>query len=146
MPVVDSGVTAQGLVEMSNLVPLERSDGLHVSYLMNYTHRNSALFQKTDAELFAMYRRDLETLFPDSGREVEEQFLFRAPFVEPIWTLQYRSKRPATRVLPGRLYLACTAQVYPEVNSWNSCCNVVDRMMPEMAADLGFSPAPAASA
>ncbi len=146
MPVVDSGVTAQGLVEMSNLVPLERSDGLHVSYLMNYTHRNSALFHKTDAELFAMYRRDLETLFPDSGRDIEEQFLFRAPFVEPIWTLQYRSKRPPTRVLPGRLYLACTAQVYPDVNSWNSCCSVVDRMIPEMATDLGFSPAPSASA
>ena len=36
------------------------------------------------------------------------------------------SVEPPTSVIPGRLYLACTAQVYPRVNSWNSCCEVVE--------------------
>ena len=40
-------------------------------------------------------------------------------------------------MIPGRLYLACTAQVYPDVNSWNSCCAVVERMMPGFAAETG---------
>jgi len=38
-------------------------------------------------------------------------------------------------VIPGRLYLACTAQVYPRVNSWNSCCDVVESMMPALIAE-----------
>jgi protoporphyrinogen oxidase len=137
MPVVDSGLTAQGLVEMSNLVPLERANGLHVNYLMNYTHRRGPLFAKPDDELLALYRADLEALFPEASRTIVDQYLFRAPYVEPIWSLQYSRRRPPTRVIPGRLYLACTAQVYPEINSWNSCCNVVERMVPEMTADLG---------
>jgi len=135
MPFVDSGATAQGAIEMSNLVPLERSRGLYVTYLVNYTHRDSDLFRKNDAELLALYRRDLEALFPDARRSVVDQFLFRAPFVEPIWTVNYSRIRPPTAVIPGRLYLACTAQVYPRVNSWNSCCEVVEGMMPALAAE-----------
>jgi protoporphyrinogen oxidase len=140
MPFVDSGATAQGVIEMSNLVPLERSNGLHVTYLINYTHRNSELYQVPDDAMLGRYRSDLERLFPDTGRTVKDQFLFRAPFVEPIWTLGYDSLRPATSVLPGRLYMACTAQVYPRVNSWNSCCEVVEGMMPRLIEELERTP------
>lgn len=136
MPWVDSGANAQGAIEMSNLVPLERSNGLHVNYLVNYTHRDSELFRKSDAELLALYQRDLDLLYPDAAATVEDRFLFRAPFVEPIWTVGYNRLCPPNSVIPGRLYLACTAQVYPRVNSWNSCCEVVDAMMPALAAEV----------
>lgn len=137
MPFVDSGAAAQGVIEMSNLVPLERSNGKYVTYLINYTHRTSPLFQTPDAELLDRYEGDLRRLFPDAGRTVVDRFLFRAPFVEPIWTLGYDALRPPTSVVPGRLYLACTAQVYPRVNSWNSCCEVVEEMMPRLLEEIG---------
>jgi protoporphyrinogen oxidase len=143
MPLVDSGATAQGVVEMSNLVPLERSGGLYVTYLLNYTHRSSAMFQRPDEEILALYRKDLDRLFPDAGRTIVDQFLFRAPFVEPIWTVGYRRLCPPTSVLPGRLYLASTAQVYPRVNSWNSCCTVVESMMPVLEREVAARPASA---
>jgi protoporphyrinogen oxidase len=141
MPWVDSGTLAQGAIEMSNLVPLERSGGLYVNYLVNYTHRDSALFQKPDAEILAAYRADLQRLYPDAARTVVDQFLFRAPFVEPIWRVNYKRLAPPNSVIPGRLYLACTAQVYPRVNSWNSCCEVVEGMMPRLAAETSALPA-----
>jgi protoporphyrinogen oxidase len=136
MPIVDSGATCQGVIEMSNLVPLDRSQGLYVTYLVNYTHRNSELFAKRDEDLLASYRKDLAELFPDAGRTIEDQFLFRAPFVEPIWTLGYKDVCPPFSVLPGRLYMASTAQVYPQVNSWNSCCDTVERMMAVLDAEI----------
>ncbi len=135
MPLVDSGANAQGVVEMSNLVPLERSGGLYVTYLLNYTHRSSALFNRDDEDILAGYRRDLAELFPDAGRTIVDEFLFRAPFVEPIWSVGYRKVCPPTTVLPGRLHLASTAQVYPRVNSWNSCCTVVESMIAELQAE-----------
>jgi protoporphyrinogen oxidase len=135
MPFVDSGTTSQGAIEMSNLVPLERSNGRHVNYLVNYTHRDSTLFQKSDPEMLALYRADLEELYPEAAATIVDEFLFRAPYVEPIWMLNYRRLAPPTRIIPGRLYLACTAQVYPRVNSWNSCCEVVEGMMPALAAE-----------
>ena len=134
MPFVDSGSTAQGVIEMSNLMPLERSQGLYVTYMVNYTHRSSELFALGDGELLELYRRDLSELFPRSGARVIDQFLFKAPFVEPIWTVGYRQRIPPTAVIPGRLYMASTAHLYPRVNSWNSCCEVVEAMMPELTA------------
>jgi protoporphyrinogen oxidase len=142
MPFVDSGATAQGAIEMSNLVPLERSGGLHVNYLVNYTHRDGELYARSDAELLDLYQRDLDALHPEAASTVVDRFLFRAPFVEPIWMLNYSQLAPPTSVIPGRLYLACTAQVYPRVNSWNSCCEVVEGMMPQLAAETeGIRPA-----
>jgi len=135
MPFVDSGTTSQGAIEMSNLVPLERSNGRYVNYLVNYTHRNSELFQRSDAELLDGYRRDLELLYPRAAATIRDTFLFRAPFVEPIWSVNYSQVMPPTSVIPGRLYLACTAQVYPRVNSWNSCCEVVESMIPQLASE-----------
>lgn len=137
MPWVDSGATSQGVIEMSNLVPLERTHGLHVNYLVNYTHRDSELFRLPDDELLKRYRADLAALFPDAAAAVRETHVFRAPFVEPIWTTGYAKKVPPTSVIPGRLYLACTAQVYPLVNSWNSCCGVVNGMMPRLLEEVG---------
>jgi protoporphyrinogen oxidase len=136
MPWVDSGVRAQGVIEMSNLVPRSRTHGLHVNYLVNYTHRDTPLFQLDDDALLAVHAADLARLFPAAAATVRERFVFRAPFVEPIWTTGYSRLLPPHRVRPGRLYLAGTSQVYPRVNSWNSCCAVVDQMLPEIEADL----------
>ena len=141
MPLVDSGATAQGIIEMSNLVPLDRSDGRYVTYLINYTHRSSPLYAKSDAEIAATYERDLARLFPQAGRSVVDRFVFRAPFVEPIWPLGYRDLCPPSSVIPGRLYLANTAQVYPRVNSWNSCCEVVEAMMPRLFDEVAATAA-----
>jgi protoporphyrinogen oxidase len=141
MPWVDSGTTSQGVIEMSNLVPLERAHGLHVNYLVNYTHRDGELFALPEDELVRRYRADLAHTFPGAAATLQDVRLFRAPFVEPIWTTGYASRRPPFRILPGRLYLACTAQVYPRVNSWNSCCAIVDEMMPQLSSDLAASDA-----
>lgn len=141
MPLVASGATAQGVIEMSNLVPLERSNGRYVTYLINYTHRTSELFRTPDDAMLARYRHDLESLFPEAGRTVVDQFLFRAPFVEPMWTLGYTDVKPPHSVIPGRLYLSCTAQLYPRVNSWNSCCEIVEGMMPQLLSEIGQHPA-----
>jgi protoporphyrinogen oxidase len=137
MPIVDSGTTCQGVIEMSNLVPLERSRGLHVTYVVNYCHRSGPLFARGEDEVLEAHRADLERLFPGSTRNRAGAYAFRAPHVEPVWHLDYRRHMPPTTVIPGRLYLACTAQVYPDVNSWNSCCGVVERLVAGLTADLG---------
>lgn len=129
LPIVDCGVVSQGLVELSNLVPTTHTGGLHVAYLLNYVHRESDLYKKTDSELSGIYRKDLATLFPGARDSVEAQFVFKAPYVEPIWPLSYGAMRPPVTAVPGRVYVASTAHVYPNVNAWNSCCEVAQEVV-----------------
>lgn len=137
MPFVDCGAMAQGVIEMSNLVPpTERTQGKYVTYFVNYAHRSSETFARTDADLIDAYRQDIARLFPARDIRITDTYLFRAPFVEPLWTLGYQSRKPPTALVPGRLYMASTAQLYPRVNSWNSCCEVVEEMMQGLARQV----------
>jgi protoporphyrinogen oxidase len=139
-PWVDCGATSQGLIAMSNVVPLERTRGLHVHYTVNYTHRTSELYAKPDQELLARYEADLLRIHPAARGAIVGRYLFRAPFVEPMWTTGYAQKKPPHVAVPGRLYTVSTAQLYPRVNSWNACCEMVDEAIPQIAADLERAP------
>ncbi len=133
-PFVDSGATAQGVVEMSNLLPLERTRGNHVSYFVNYCHRDSEFYRRSDASLLDAYRRDLSRLYPRVEPKVKAARLFRAPFVEPIWRRGALANRPPFEAIPGRLYSLSTTQLYPRVNSWNSCCELVEEWVASLPA------------
>jgi hypothetical protein len=63
---------------------------------------------------------------------VADRFVFRSPFVEPLYTLGYGGRRPQATVVPDRLYLATTAQVYPEVTSWNGAVGMVRQVVGSM--------------
>lgn len=135
-PWVDCGTTSQGLIAMSNVVPLEQTRGLHVHYLVNYAHRTTALYALPDAEMLGRYEADLLRVHPEARGRVVGRYLFRAPFVEPMWTVGYAKRKPPHVVIPGRLYLASTAQLYPRVNSWNACCEMIDEMAHVVTPDL----------
>lgn len=136
LPVVESGALCQGVVEMSNLVPPQATGGLHVNYFLNYTHRDSELYARSDDELLARHEQDLQRLFPHAAGAVAARYLFRTPHVEPIWPLRFRERRPPVRVVANRVYLAGTAQVYPRINAWDSCCEVAAEMAQAFSADV----------
>ena len=64
-----------------------------------------------------------------------DRFLFRAPFVEPLYTTGFERRKPPFVLLPGRIYLATTTQVYPQVTSWNGAVGLVGRMLDAMMAE-----------
>ena len=67
---------------------------------------------------------------------VEEIKIFRAPFVEPVWPLGYMRDKPRMRCGDSRLYLATTAQCYPQVNSWNTMVGIATDVAARMQFDL----------
>lgn len=140
IPTVHAGTRFQGIVEMTNLAPRDWIGG-HLVYVMNYTPATSPLYGQPDSALAAGYLQDLQALFPDlRRRQVLEARVFRAPYVEPVAPLGYLRRKAPVEVVPGRLVLATTAQVYPEVTSWNSSVGLAHR-----AADALLSRAPARS-
>lgn len=137
----DDDIPFQGIVESSNL--LERSDtgGLNLAYLMNYVHRSDPLFAEEDSAILRRYLDGLRRLFPglEEG-DIVDRFVFRSPFVEPLYTRGYGRKKPPMELVPGRVYLATTAQVYPDVTSWNGSTGLVRQVVDVMLGQSDRAP------
>ncbi len=123
-----------GIVETSTLTEeTDRGQGRHVLYLTKYLHRTDPRFSQPETEITASWFTALQKLFPDLHRDdVETEFLFRASFVEPVYTTGYLQRRPPEVVVPGRVHLATSAQVYPTVTSWNGSVTQANRTLEPM--------------
>ena len=137
---VDGGVPFQGVVESTTLLDRSDSAGAHLVYLMNYLHRTDERFQQDDAQVLETYWQGLRRLFPAlTEADVSDRYVFRSPFVEPLYTLGYLRRRPTMELVPGRAYLATTTQVYPEVTSWNGATGVARSVADRVLADAHTS-------
>ncbi len=130
---IDEEIPFQGIVESTTLLEKTDTAGVHLIYLMNYVHRTEPRFNQSDSEILEAYIEGLKRLFPDFQEDdVIDRFVFRAPFVEPLYTIGYQQRKPPTALLPGKLYLATTAQVYPDVTSWNGTVGLARKVVDEI--------------
>lgn len=129
-----------GVIETSTLTdPADRGGASrHVVYLTKYMHRTDARFSESDEGIGARWWSALKQLFPQlSDSDVEARHVFRAPFVEPVYTRGYLKRRPPSVLVPGRIYACTTAQVYPTVTSWNGSVSQVAVTLDAMKSDIG---------
>lgn len=144
--VVDPRFPFQGIVETTHVLPPEWTGGHHLVYLMNYCAADSPLYRRDDAQLRQDAIAGLSHLFPDfRAADAEAIYVFRAPYVEPVWPLGYLRTRPPHRVADTRLYLCTTAQAYPRVTAWNTSIALAADAVRQLAADLRAHPSVAAA-
>ncbi len=136
--VVDPRFPFQGVVETTHVIPTEWTGGRHLTYLMNYCGADTETYARPDDLLKRQAIDGLAALYPRfDPRDVEAVYVFRAPYVEPAWTLGYLGRRPAPRVGESRLYVCTTAQAYPRVTAWNTSVALARETVGALVADLG---------
>ncbi len=123
-----------GIVETSTLTDEADRGPRHVIYLTKYLHRSDPRFSENPASIQQTWLAALQKLFPDlTADQIEAQHLFRAPFVEPVYTCGYMRRRPPEVLVPEKVFLASTTQVYPVVTSWNGSVIQADRTLTAMS-------------
>lgn len=133
IPVVECGTPFRGIVETTRVLDPADAGDAHLVYLLNYVHRETAEFQRSDEDLAADYVAGLLDLFPDiDASDILSTHVFRAPFVEPLWSVGYAGRIPPVELVPGRVYLATTAQAYPRVTSWNTSIELAETVTRRM--------------
>lgn len=126
-----------GVVETSTLTDIADRGARHVVYLTKYLHRSDARFTQPDAEIRRDWTAALQKLFPDlTPADIEADYIFRAPFVEPIYRLGQKKLCPPEELVPGTVYLANTAQVYPIVTSWNGSVTQAEKTLAAMGVKV----------
>jgi protoporphyrinogen oxidase len=126
MPLVESEMSFAGIVETTNLIRREDLGGVNLVYLVNYLPRDDPRFSEDADTMIAAATAELRRVFPafDAG-QILESHVSRAAFVEPVWTLDYKSRLPGRSLLGNTLFVLTSAQVYPEINSTSSCVRQV---------------------
>lgn len=135
--IVKDGYPFQGLVETTHVVPASQTGGRHLIYLLNYCPAGSPTYTAPDDGIEAQALQCLSDFNPGFHPSwVERVRVFRAPYVEPVWPLGYTKTKPKVRVDDSRLYLATTAQCYPQVNSWNTMTGIANDVAGRVHFDL----------
>ena len=129
------------LVEHTNFLPAADYGGLHLVYLGNYLPMDHPLFGQSDEEILATYLQAIRgRIRPDlEARWVQQHWIFRAPYAQPIVTTRYLETLPPHRTpLPG-VYLANMAHVYPQDRGQNYSLRLGERMARMMLADTSLA-------
>jgi len=147
-PCISSGTGFDGIVESSALIKPSHYGGYHAAYVMRYTSRDSELFKLSGDDIAKSWTDDFLKLYASRGISsvnVKATFVFKAPFVEPVYPLGYTAIRPGPRIGQSNLFLATTAQVYPYITSWNSSIRVASNTVADVIADINTHGHPSAT-
>ncbi|MSQ24059.1 MAG: NAD(P)/FAD-dependent oxidoreductase [Chloroflexi bacterium] len=129
----DPGFPFLAVVEHTNYMPAADYDGLHVVYLGNYLPMSDPLFQEADAIVLERFLGALKWVNPEFDTSwVVKSHVFKAPYAQPIVTIDYHRHIPPHQTpLPG-VYLANMFQVYPQDRGQNYSV----RMANQVAKDV----------
>ena len=135
--VVDPKFPFQGVVETTHVIPSEWIGGRHLIYTMNYCEVGSEPYQRPDELVKRQALDGLAAIYPKfRAADVEDVYVFRAPYVEPVWSVGYLRKRPVPRIGQSRVYVSTTAQAYPRVTAWNTSVGLARETVDALVGDL----------
>lgn len=107
------------MIEHTNLVGM-RKYGSHIVYLSRYLSPEDILYNSPDQKVIDKFLAGVKRIFPDFKEEyILRAGLHRAPFTQPVVTLNYEDKIPDIETPLEGLYLASMAQIHPEDRGLN---------------------------
>ena len=118
--VADRSIPFVGVIEQTNMVEPRHYGSRHIVYLSNYLSRKDRLYSLSHEELLDDYLPHLRKINPDFDRSwIVESYRQHVDAAQPIIGTGYSDKMPAHRTPVRGIYLANTAQVYPEDRGTN---------------------------
>lgn len=133
--VCDDDVPFGALIEHTNLVPRQDYAGRHVVYLGRYFTADDPVATADLGVLTKEWLSALEDHLPTfSADSVMAAHPFRTPYAAPLVTLGYRHRIPPVRSHIDGLFLATTAQIYPEDRGMNEGIRLAHRAVEAMVS------------
>lgn len=101
-----------GLIEMTNLIPVEETQGRHLLYVPKYTSPGDPLFEASDDQIWSTFYKSLKRVLPDlQEQDIERHFIFRERLVQPVPVLHYSALAPPLETNIPNLLLANSTQI-----------------------------------
>jgi protoporphyrinogen oxidase len=108
------------VIEHTNFEPSSTYSDKHIIYLSKYLPTTDTLYSMSKDQLLAFSLPFIKRMFKQFKDEwLEEVYLWKEPYSQPIITRNYSDKIPAYESPIDGLYVACMAQIYPEDRGTN---------------------------
>lgn len=120
MNIGDRSMPFLALVEHTNFIGPENYGGNHILYISNYLHQQHEYFGMDEDQLWAVFEPALKRINPEFSSDwVNQKWLFKAPYAQPIIRMDYSAHKPDHRTPVDGLYLETMTQIYPEDRGQN---------------------------
>lgn len=124
------------IIEHTNLVGL-RGYGSHIVYLSRYLDYTDPLYFAPDRDITNKFIRGLKNVFPNFNEDkIKRSILSRAPYAQPVISLNYGNTIPCIKTPVDGLYLASMPQIYPEDRGLNYAVRLGYEAANEIMNDL----------
>jgi len=105
-----------GVIETTNLIDKGPTNGSSLVYLPKYVAPENKILRMSIDEIYGHFMENLKKMFPEFNEDlIEERKIFKESLVEPVHPIGGISRIPDISTPIHGLYLANTAQIYPEL-------------------------------
>jgi protoporphyrinogen oxidase len=130
--IADQQLPFTGIIGMSNLVNLQETNGLHMTFLPKYVLSDDPLMRRSDAEIEKLFFDGLRIMFPDlKADDIVAAPINRAFKVQPLQVLNYSHLVPHTTAKNNDFFILNTAQLVQDNPNNNAVVRHVDRFLKE---------------
>lgn len=140
----DPEIPFTGVIEHTNFIGPENYEGNHFLYISKYLDQDHPYLTMTEDDLFAEFVPYLQKINPGFSPDwVRERWVFRERAAQPIITRNYSERVPEHRTPLHGLYLANSAQIYPEDRGTNYSIRIGNKVAAIVQNDVehGYLPA-----
>jgi protoporphyrinogen oxidase len=125
------------LVEHTNYMDKKHFGNDHLVYLGDYVPAEHEYFQISEAELAQRFIAALPAVNSDFTPDwIRRQWVFRAPYAQPLPTVNHSANIPALRTSVAGIYWASMSQVYPWDRGTNYAVEIGRRVATLVMDDL----------
>ncbi len=125
--VADQRIPFTGVLGMSNLVSLEQTRGLHLTYFPKYVHSDDPLLQQSEQELRDLFFQGLRLMFPElKPDDIVAAHINRAMKMQPLQVLDYSSLVPKVFTEHNDFFVLNTSQFVNDTLNNNTVVRHVD--------------------
>lgn len=109
--IADDRIPFTGVIGMSNLVSLEETNNLHITYLPKYVHSEDPMLTKKDAELHNEFMQGIQLMFPQlEESDIVSTHINRAIKVQPLQVIDYSTLAPTAATRNKDFFILNTSQ------------------------------------
>jgi protoporphyrinogen oxidase len=107
-------IPISGIIEHTNFIPSEYYNGYHIAYIFRYLSTNDRLFSLSKTEIYDLFCECVKRIYPHfNSNDIADFYYYKSSRATPVYRGRYSDLRPSFEIIPEKLYMINTSQIYP---------------------------------